>query len=76
MVQGVKNKNILKLEIKIVEFTFKFIQDLNLEKLHSFKYRLNIYQNIKKKHINCEFLRSKKISGSKSKIEDAIFEFL
>ena len=34
---GVKNKNILKLgNKKLVEFTFKFIQDLNLKKI-SFK---------------------------------------
>ena len=76
---GVKNKNILKLgNKKLVEFTFKFIQDLNLEKNYiHLSTDSNIYQNIaKKNNINCEFLRSKKISGSKSKIEDAIFEFL
>ena len=75
---GVKNKNILKLgNKKLVEFTFKFIQDLNLEKNYiHLSTDSNIYQNIaKKNNINCEFLRSKKYQDRNQKLKMLFLSF-
>ena len=76
---GIKNKNIIKIGKKrLLEFTFEFIKDLNLENNYiHLSTDSKKYQKIAiKNDIRCEFLRTKKISRSKSRIEDAIFEFL
>ena len=76
---GIKNKNIQKIGKKnLIEITINFIKKSKLKK--NFIYLSTDskkYQKLAKKlNVNCNYLRSKKISKSNSKIEDAVIEFV
>ncbi len=76
---GIKNKNIQKIGKKnLIEISINFIKKSKLKKnLIYLSTDSKKYQKLSKKlNVNCNYLRSKKISKSNSKIEDAVIEFM
>ena len=74
--KGIKNKNIINIYNKpLIEYTFKEVKKSNLKLNFAVTDSEKIKKTAAKYSINSDYIRPKRLSGSKVSLADTLFDF-